>query len=61
MLIIEVTSKPIPVCPGCEFAVETEDGRVYCGNHDCIFYLRTTVCRCELRYNTPLRAGEGAE
>ena len=49
MLIVEMTSKRMPSCLGCAFAVETEDGHVYCGNRDCVFYLRTTTCKCELR------------
>lgn len=61
MLIVEMTSKPVPVCPGCRFAVETEDGRVFCGNHDCVFFLQTTMCRCELRESSMFEKPETVE
>ena len=63
MLIVEMTSKRVSVCLGCRFAVETEDGRVYCGNSKCVWYLQTTVCRCELRelpeININVKTGKG--
>lgn len=49
MLIVKITSKRLPACPGCGFSVETEDGRVYCGNNKCTWYLQTTTCKCPWR------------
>lgn len=65
MLIVEMTPKRVSICPGCKFAIETEDGRVYCGNKKCIWYLQTTTCKCERptvlkAKDSPASAGEGA-
>ena len=55
MLIVKMTPKRLPVCPGCKFAVETEDGHVYCGNREFLenrmftWYLQTTTCKCGRR------------
>ncbi|HWQ98909.1 MAG TPA: hypothetical protein VN538_12575 [Clostridia bacterium] len=49
LIIVEMTQKLPVVCPGCEFSAETEDGNVYCANSKCIFYLRSTTCRCGMR------------
>jgi len=60
MLIVKMIPKRLPVCPGCRFAVETEDGRVYCGNRESIWYLQTTTCKCLQRELPEIGVSYGA-
>jgi len=46
MIYVEIPRKDVPVCISCDFAVITVDDRVFCTNHDCIWYLQNTTCKC---------------
>jgi len=36
-------------CLGCRFFTRPKDGSRYCKNSRAIWYLRSTMCRCDLR------------
>lgn len=60
MIHVEIPSKVIPVCIGCEFVVITVDNRVFCTNHDCIWYLQSTTCKCG-KPELPTATAEGVK